>query len=145
MLYKPNASMKYLLMNTSILFLMFYGTNSALSQVEVISQPEINTLKEKHISSNKNFESKQKGYRVQIFFDSGNNSRMQATTIRNEFASRYPKISTYIIFKEPNFRVRVGDFRTRSDARGFQQLIADKYPQSFVVKDDINYPKHIYE
>lgn len=124
---------------------MFYGINYALSQVEVISQPEINTLKEKHISSNKNFEGKQKGYRVQIFFDSGNNSRMQATTIRNEFASRYPKISTYIIFKEPNFRVRVGDFRTRSDARGFQQSIADKYPQSFVVKDDINYPKHIYE
>ncbi|MBP7103189.1 MAG: SPOR domain-containing protein [Bacteroidales bacterium] len=137
--------MKYLLMNISILFLMFYGINYALSQVEVISQPEINTLKEKHISSNKNFEGKQKGYRVQIFFDSGNNSRMQATTIRNEFASRYPKISTYIIFKEPNFRVRVGDFRTRSDARGFQQSIADKYPQSFVVKDDINYPKHIYE
>jgi len=132
-------------MNISILFLMFYGINYALSQVEVISQPEINTLKEKHISSNKNFEGKQKGYRVQIFFDSGNNSRMQATTIRNEFASRYPKISTYIIFKEPNFRVRVGDFRTRSDARGFQQSIADKYPQSFVVKDDINYPKHIYE
>lgn len=145
MLYKPKASMKYLLINTSILFLMFYGTNSALSQVEVISQPEITVLKEKHISSNKNFEGKQKGYRVQIFFDSGNNSKMQATTIRNEFASRYPKISTYIIFKEPNFRVRVGDFRTRSDARGFQQSIADKYPQSFVVKDDINYPKHIYE
>jgi hypothetical protein len=41
MLYKPKACMKYLLMNISILFLMFYGINYALSQVEVISQPEI--------------------------------------------------------------------------------------------------------
>lgn len=137
--------MRYLLLNVSILFILFYGINSVKSQIEVIAQNEINILIEKHISSNKTLEGKQKGYRVQIFFDSGNNSRMQATNVRNEFASKYPKISTYIIFKEPNFRVRVGDFRTRSDARGFQQSIADKYPQSFVIKDDINYPKHIYE
>lgn len=137
--------MKHLLLNIFILFLAFYGTNPVKSQVEIISQTEINVLIEKHISSNKNLEGKQKGYRVQIFFDSGNNSRTQATNIRNEFASKYPKISAHIIFKEPNFRVRVGDFRTRSDARGFQLSIADKYPQSFVVKDDIIYPKHIYE
>lgn len=124
---------------------MFYGYLPVKSQVVVSPQQGINTLIERHISSNKTLEGKQKGYRVQIFFDSGNNSRQQAITIRNEFASQYPKISTYIIFKEPNFRVRVGDFRTRSDARGFQQLIASIYPQSFVVKDEISYPKHVYE
>lgn len=128
-----------------VLFLMFCGIDSANGQVDVISQQSIITLTEQHISSNKNLEGKLKGYRVQIFFDSGNNSRIQATNIRNEFASRFPKVSTYIIFKEPNFRVRVGDFRTRSDARGFQQTISVLYPQSFVVKDDIYYPKHIYE
>ncbi|HOS17361.1 MAG TPA: SPOR domain-containing protein [Bacteroidales bacterium] len=128
-----------------VLFLMLCKINSANAQVDVISQQAIITLTEQHISSNKNLDGKLKGYRVQIFFDSGNNSRIQATNIRNEFASRFPKISTYIIFKEPNFRVRVGDFRTRSDARGFQQLIVPMYPQSFVVKDDIYYPKHIYE
>ena len=127
------------------LITMFYGLNPIQAQIEVIPQNEIKTLTEQHISSNKNMEGKQKGYRVQIFFDSGNNSRIQATNVRNEFASHYPKISTYIIFKEPNFRVRVGDFRTRSDARGFQQSISDIYPQSFVVKDEINYPKHVYE
>lgn len=145
MLYKLKAPMRSLFLNVFILFIMFYGINPVKSQVEIISPTEINILIEKHISSNKSLEGKQKGYRVQIFFDSGNNSRMQATNVRNEFASKYPKISTHIIFKEPNFRVRVGDFRTRSDARGFQQTIADKYPQSFVVKDDIIYPKHIYE
>ena len=128
-----------------VLFLMLCEINSTNAQVDVVSQQAIITLTEQHISSNKNFDGKLKGYRVQIFFDSGNNSRIQATNIRNEFASRFPKISTYIIFKEPNFRVRVGDFRTRSDARGFQQLIVPLYPQSFVVKDDIYYPKHIYE
>jgi hypothetical protein len=124
---------------------MLCEINSTNAQVDVVSQQAIITLTEQHISSNKNLDGKLKGYRVQIFFDSGNNSRIQATNIRNEFASRFPKISTYIIFKEPNFRVRVGDFRTRSDARGFQQLIVPLYPQSFVVKDDIYYPKHIYE
>ncbi|NLJ82729.1 MAG: SPOR domain-containing protein [Bacteroidales bacterium] len=128
-----------------ILITVIYGSFSAKSQVEIIASPEINKLLEQHISSNKALEGKQKGYRVQIFFDSGNNSRQQAIGVRNEFASRYPRIKTYITFKEPNFRVRVGDFRTRSNARGFQQHIAETYPQSFVVKDDISYPKYTYE
>lgn len=134
---------KYSILFTSILIIC--GIQSAKSQVEVISQQEIKTLNEQYISSNRNMEGKQKGYRVQIFFDSGNNSLIEATKIRNEFASRFPKVSTYIIFKEPNFRVRVGDFRTRTDARGFQQSISALYPQSFVVKDEIYYPKHQYE
>ena len=134
---------KYNILFTTILIIS--DIQSAKSQVEVISQQEIKTLNEQNISSNRNMEGKQKGYRVQIFFDSGNNSRIEATKIRNEFASRFTKVSTYIIFKEPYIRVRVGDFRTCTDARGFQQSISALYPQSFVVKDEIYYPKHQYE
>lgn len=137
--------MEMLRLGIFILFIMIYGSFSVESQVKVIANQETSKLLEQHISSNKTLEGKQKGYRVQIFFDSGNNSRQQAISVRNEFASRYPKIKTYITFKEPNFRVRVGDFRTRSNARGFQQYIAETHPQSFVVKDDIYYPKYIYE
>lgn len=137
--------MKYLLSNVILSIIAICSSFVGKSQVDVIASSEIISLMEEHISANKSIEGKREGYRIQIFFDSGNNSKQQAINVRNEFTSRYPKISTYIIFKEPNFRVRIGDFRTRTEARGFQQLIIEQYPQSFVVKDNIYYPKHIYE
>ncbi|MDR1181564.1 MAG: SPOR domain-containing protein, partial [Bacteroidales bacterium] len=102
-------------------------------------------LLEKHIRINKNNSGKLIGFCVQICFESGNNSRERAEKIRRTFLSKYPKNSAYISFKEPNFRVRVGDFRTRAEARGFREKIFADFPQGFVVKDEVKYPKHIFE
>ena len=137
--------MKYLPLNVCVSLIVICGILPAKSQVNIEASSEITSLVTGHISSNKTIDGKQKGYRVQIFFDSGNNSKQQAINVQNEFASRYPKVSSYVLFKEPNFRVRVGDFRTRTEARGFQQRIIEQYPQSFVVRDNIYYPKHDYE
>ncbi len=80
------------------------------------------------------------GYRVQIFFDSGNNSRQNAEAIKNNFTLKYPDVPVYLTFKEPNFRVRIGDFRTLIEARGFLNRIQIEYPNAFVIKDKIKFP-----
>jgi hypothetical protein len=77
------------------------------------------------------------GYRVQIFFDSGSNSKNKAASIKGEFETVYPGIKSYLSYKEPYYRVRVGDFRTLIEAVGFQKKIANDYPNSFPVKDKI--------
>ena len=77
------------------------------------------------------------GYRVQIFFDSGSNSKNKASSIKAEFEGAYPDIKSYLSYKEPYYRVRVGDFRTLTEAVGFQKKIASEYPNSFPVKDKI--------
>lgn len=79
------------------------------------------------------------GYRVQIFFDSGNNSKNAAAGIKSGFEIVYPEIKSYLSYKEPYYRVRVGDFRTLSEAVGFQKKIAIDYPNAFPVKDKIVY------
>jgi hypothetical protein len=88
------------------------------------------------------FSGKSMGYRLQLFFSSGSNSREQANRVRGEFISRYPKMSVYVVFKEPNFQVLAGDFRTRAEAVGFLREIEAQFPQSFVVKDEIAYVRH---
>ena len=80
------------------------------------------------------------GYRVQIFFDSGNNSKANAEAAKSKFSSQYPDVPIYLSFKEPNFKVRVGDFRTRNEARGFLKQISSEYPNAFVIKDEIKLP-----
>jgi hypothetical protein len=56
------------------------------------------------------------GFRVEIFFSSAMNAREQALNKKREFLSRYPGYNVHIIFSAPNFKVRVGDFRSKNEA-----------------------------
>ena len=124
-----------------ILFCCLY-TNA---QVIVHKQGNATKLIDKHVVINKNNVGKLIGFYVQICSESGSNSRDRAENTRKIFLSKYPKVSAHVSFREPNFRVRVGDFRTRAEARGFREQIQGDFPQSFVVKDEVRYPKHIFE
>ena len=100
----------------------------------------IDSIVQKHIAYNK----QQKGidgYRIQIFFDAGNNSLNRATAVADQFQLLFPGDTAYISFSEPYYKVRVGDFRTRLDAEGFLQQVLPDFPNAFVIKDKINYPK----
>ena len=55
--------------------------------------------------------------------------------------SAYPGIMAYVVYHEPNYKVRVGDFRTRIEAEGFMKRIMGEYPSAFVIKDKILFPK----
>lgn len=81
------------------------------------------------------------GFRIQIYSTSGQNSLNAVNTIKSKFNTTYPKIEAYISFVEPNFRIRVGNFRTRIEAREFLNEIKTQYPDSFVVKDEIYFPE----
>ena len=127
-----------------ISFLTLYQA-VGVSQVMVQANDKITGLLKKHVATNKNNTGKMLGFCVQICFESGSKSREKAESMRMSFLSKYPKYSAYVSFKEPNFRVRVGDFRTRAEARGFREEILPTFPQGFVVKDEVKYPKHIFE
>ena len=77
------------------------------------------------------------GYRVQIYFGS---VRQKAADVKQDFNGKHPDISSYLTYLAPNFKVRVGDFRTRLDAQGFLKSIEGQYPTSFIVQDEIKLP-----
>ena len=80
------------------------------------------------------------GFRVQIFFESGNFSKKQAMETTEGFVVSYPLLSHYLSFNEPYYRIRVGDFRTMIEAKGFLMSILSEYPSAFVVEEMIHYP-----
>ena len=80
------------------------------------------------------------GYRVQIFFESGNYSKDLALETAEKFQENYPEIRYYLSFSEPYYRIRVGDFRTIIEAKGFLKEIIGDYPAAFEVKDKIYNP-----
>lgn len=108
-------------------------------KVEIIQDYRISQLIDKHTYLNHEFDEIQ-GFRIQIYFDSGNNSKKNAVIAKNEFLEKYNGAYAYISFKEPYYRVRIGDFRTLLDAEGYLQKIIRDYPYAFTVKAQINFP-----
>ncbi len=84
---------------------------------------------------------KMQGYRVEIFFSSDLNARQKAQQIKGEFLASYPDINVYITYVSPDFKVRVGDFRTRNEALKLMNEIQGRFSKAFVVPDLIEIPK----
>ncbi|MCD6355132.1 MAG: SPOR domain-containing protein [Prolixibacteraceae bacterium] len=80
------------------------------------------------------------GFRVEIFFSSALNARKEARQKKVEFLSIFPDYDATILFNAPNFRVRVGNFRTKSEALKLFKKIQKKYPGAFIVPDVIDFP-----
>ncbi len=107
--------------------------------IVIISDERIDLLLKLHIDHNKEFPIFQ-GYRIQILMASGNDALDITEEAKEEFNEKYPDIPIYLTFGEPNYRVRVGDFRTRLEAEKFLQKISRKYPGAWVTQDNINFP-----
>ena len=124
------------------LFLMFVVGTSFAQQgnVKVSVDPVVEDLVAKHIAYNKKIKGVD-GYRVQISFESGNNSKKTSNDIRLSFIEKYPNVEAYLIYQQPNFKTRVGDFHTRLEAECFKKQIEKDFPSAFVVKDFIDVPK----
>ena len=54
------------------------------------------------------------GYRIQIYFGS---IRQKAAEVKIDFTGKFPDVPSYLTYQQPNFKVRVGDFRSRNEAQ----------------------------
>ncbi|NQT78336.1 MAG: SPOR domain-containing protein [Bacteroidetes bacterium] len=113
--------------------------------VVIVQDPRIDTILTKHLEMNEalllnadNYAID--GYRIQIFEESGNKSSTRAREVMSEFSSKYTDMPIYLTWQAPNFKVRVGDFRTRMEAEGFLRKIKRDYPIAWVIRDKIKFP-----
>lgn len=140
-----NISLTKILFGAAILF-----SNSIFAQqsyFEVVDSSlvierdvRVDSLLMKHSRVNK-LKNGLDGYRIQLFSGSGTEARMQANNLRAEFMANHPDIPAYLIYQAPNFKVRLGDFRSELEAVHLQRELAYQYPGGFVVKDEIKFPK----
>lgn len=126
----------------SIIFIFFsqfiFAQNSIsdTGKVEIVQEYKVKELVNKHIEVNS--KAPIKGYRIKIHFGSDKN---KAKEIKAKFISKFPEISAYEKYDQPNFNIRVGDFRTKLEAYKALKEIQIEFPSSFLVQDEIEMPK----
>ena len=94
-------------------------------------------LKQRQIHAN---DSTIDGFRVQIFMELGNDALQHADSVREIFKEDYPDVPIYLLFGQPYYRLRVGDYRTRLEAENMYQRLKKKYKNAFVTADRIELP-----
>lgn len=115
------------------------GNNPDRGSLTINQDERLDELVRRHIDINRKGEGMQ-GYRIRIFSQSGQTARQNANTTRAEFFNKFPDVETYLDWDPPNFRVYIGDFRTRSEALKMQREINPDYPNSFIVSSQISLP-----
>jgi hypothetical protein len=111
-----------------------------LNKLPIYQDPRISDLLVRHSQINQKKQGLD-GYRLEIYFSSESNARQQASKVKNEFNLVFATIPSYMLFQTPNFKVRVGDFRNKSEALKTKATIESKYPNAFIVKDFIRFPE----
>ena len=91
----------------------------------------------KHLAQNKQ-NSGIPGYRIRIFSQSGIGAKDRQKTVRAKFLSLYTDVDAYYSYDGLNFKVYVGDCRTRSEAARLFERVNKNFPNAIVVKDFIN-------
>ena len=136
-----------LLVRMLLLSMFFLGTISfsfaqTKGEVEVIKDPRIDSLIAQRSLASKSASSKIGssgwGYRVQFFVSSNRN---EVYAKQAEFNQMYPDLRTYIIYQEPNFKIKAGDFRTRLEAQKLMHDLRPQFPTLFLISEKINSPK----
>jgi hypothetical protein len=121
------------------IFSLIGSSNSKGGKVHVFQDAQIRNTLDDYVKHKKSEEGMQ-GFRVQIYFGSGHTSRENANNVRNAFVSKYQDTPVHVVFQEPYFKVRVGDFRTKSEALKVLKEIETDYEGAFIVKDYIELP-----
>ena len=81
------------------------------------------------------------GYRIRVFYDNGQDARSRSEGVAAYVRTNYPDVAVYRSFESPNYKVSVGDFRTKEEALRIYNRLKALYPAAFIIKENINYPR----
>jgi hypothetical protein len=124
------------------------GNDSRTGQLNIYQDPVLDTLISRYILLNKkmffvtegNYYG-MSGFRIQIYASSNRNARDESNKARADFINKFPDIVSYPVYQHPGyFKIRVGDFRTRTEATKLFLIISKEFPDSYIVPDIIHFP-----
>lgn len=103
------------------------------SKVKISADVDLSHLIDLDIQKNEQTD-EMPGFRIQI---SSNNDRSQIYNIRTDVYAKFSDIKNYIQYDQPYYRLKIGDFKTRLEARNYLERVIQQFPSAFIVADAI--------
>lgn len=130
-------------MKKGLLFIiLFVGISLSYAQSNLYVNPKVTVNKSNcdisfilnaHYDKNVNCD-KEQGYRIQIVNSS---NRDEVYNKKTDVYQNFNNHKAYIVYDLPYYKLRVGDFKTKLEARKLLEEIIAIFPTAFIVKDEI--------
>ncbi|MDZ4845144.1 MAG: SPOR domain-containing protein [Chitinophagales bacterium] len=121
------------ILGTILLLLLTTSNVIAQGNIEIIQDSRVETLISRYAQV-KQKQASIEGYRIQISAGSNRNNVYQT---KSQFYQNFSDIKQYIIYQSPNFKLRVGNYRTRLEAYKDLQEILPRFNGAFIIRDEI--------
>lgn len=115
-----------------IAFLLSYTITSA--QITVDKDPRVDLLLKKQEELNKKAWSDNNktsmGFRIVVI---NTNNRQAAVDVKSRLMRDFPEHKTYMLYQAPNFKVQIGNFRTRKEADALKTQLSKIYSSGLLI------------
>lgn len=120
------------------LILVLVTQNQLMAQTEdgvvrIESSAHVDQMLAQKKEYNKSLE-KFQGFKIQIYYG----SEKKCYEVKDEFTSLFPDIATSIIFSTPQWKLQIGNYRTRLEADHAMVGIKKEYPSAIVLATEID-------
>ena len=115
---------------------IFFICIGFLSQAQstASNDTKLKTLSDKCAEYHRKTDGESDGYRIKIHFGI---DKTAALNVKQKFTSTYSNVHAYIDYRQPNWVIVVGDFKTRLDAYETFKTIQPDFPNAFIIKSKI--------
>ncbi|MBL4605841.1 MAG: SPOR domain-containing protein [Flavobacteriaceae bacterium] len=118
--------MKKFIFIYSFLLLSFFSYQTSFSQEKKTDNELVNDLIAKKKKFNKEFEY---GYRIQLY----NGYEVEAKKTEAKFQIDFPEVKTYLIYREPEWKIQVGFYKTKLEADRALLKFKRKYKNAIAI------------
>jgi sporulation related protein len=122
-----------------LLILVFVYNGLAYAQdSSLYRDPRVDSLIKKQIQINemttRDSRRNVPGYRIQV---ANSNDRNQVFAIKTKIYQQYPELKSYLIYQPPNYKLKVGNFKTPEEAESYLQKLTQDFPSGVYLVHDI--------
>jgi len=140
-------------MYKSLIILSLFLSSRALAQVDTSSlttrmdtgaivvhkDPRVDLLIRKQMEINEETTRDSRrtmpGFRIQVMNSPDRNKVFAAKT---KIYQQFPDVKPYLLYQPPNYKLRVGNFRTQEEAEEFQKQLSAIFPSGlYIIRDTI--------
>ena len=108
------------------------------ASVIVHKDPRLATLESKQSAVNtatrKASARTMRGYRLLVI---NTNKRDEAIAAKTKVYTYYPELNAYLSYQTPYFKLKAGNFQTRSEAEAYRKKMATLFPKGVFIINDI--------